>query len=84
MFCHLNTVAAWQTALRAVTYNAAYAYGEQDLKGTLEAGKLADMILVDRDPFVVDPGELPDLRVLAAWKEGELVYGSPVPAPDGS
>jgi len=71
-------------ALRAVTYNAAYAYGEQDLKGTLEAGKLADMILVDRDPFVVDPGELPDLRVLATWKEGELVYGSPVPAPDGS
>ena len=71
-------------ALRAVTYNAAYAYGEQDRKGTLEPGKLADMILVSRNPFTIDPGELKNIEVLATWKEGKLVYGSPDAATGGS
>jgi predicted amidohydrolase YtcJ len=71
-------------ALRAVTYNAAYAYGEQDRKGTLEPGKLADMILVSRNPFTIDPGELKNIEVLATWKEGKLVYGSPDAAAGGS
>jgi predicted amidohydrolase YtcJ len=71
-------------ALRAMTYNSAYAYGEQDRKGTLEPGKLADMILISDNPFSVDVDELQNIDVLATWKEGALVYGSPAAAPDGA
>jgi hypothetical protein len=67
-----------------MTYNSAYAYGEQDQKGTLEPGKLADMILISDDPFSVDVDELQNIDVLATWKEGELVYGTPAAAPDGA
>ena len=62
-------------ALRAVTYNPAWAYGEADRKGTLAAGKLADMILVSKNPYTVDPSELSDIEVLATWKEDRLVHG---------
>ena len=62
-------------ALRAITVNGAYQYGEEDRKGTLEAGKLADLAVLDRDPFAIDPADLRDVRVLATIKEGERVYG---------
>lgn len=61
-------------ALRAITANGAYQYGEEQRKGTLEAGKLADLAVLDRDPFAIDPAELRDVRVLATIKEGERVY----------
>ncbi|MEE3326396.1 MAG: amidohydrolase family protein [Myxococcota bacterium] len=61
-------------ALRAVTYNPAWAYGEADRKGTLSAGKLADMILVSENPYTVDPSEIPDIEILATWKEDRLVH----------
>jgi hypothetical protein len=71
-------------ALRAMTYNSAYAYGEQDQKGTLEPGKLADMILISDDPFAVDTDAIQDIEVLATWKEGALVYTRPGAPPHGS
>lgn len=61
-------------ALRAITYNGAYQYGEEARKGTLEVGKLADMAVLDRDPFAEDPATLRDIRVLATIKEGETIY----------
>jgi predicted amidohydrolase YtcJ len=61
-------------ALRAVTANAAYAYFEEDRKGTLEAGKLADMVILDRSPLAVDPMELRDIRVMETIKEGKTLY----------
>ena len=61
-------------ALRAVTYNAAWAYGEENRKGTLEPGKLADMIVVSSDPFAIDPRELQNIEVLETWKDGAKVY----------
>ena len=65
-------------ALRAVTYNPAWAYGEGDRKGTLSAGKLADMILVSENPYTVDPSKIPDIEILATWKEDRLVHGDPI------
>lgn len=62
-------------ALRGVTCNAAYAYGEEGTKGTLEEGKLADLVLLDRDPLRTAPMQLRDIRVLATLKEGVCLYG---------
>lgn len=61
-------------AMRAITFNGAYQYGEEDLKGTLEAGKLADLVVLDRNPLAVDPREIRDIQVLATIKEGAVIY----------
>ena len=61
-------------AMRAITYNGAYQYGEEADKGTLEAGKLADLVVLDRNPLAVDPREIRDIQVLATIKEGDTLY----------
>ncbi len=61
-------------ALRAVTSGAAYQYHEENKKGTLEAGKLADFIMLDRDPLGIPKEKLRDIRILATFKEGKMIY----------
>ena len=61
-------------ALRAITINAAYEYFEEDAKGTLEPGKLADLAVLDRNPLKIDPMELRDVQVLETVKEGVTVW----------
>jgi len=63
-----------ETALRAYTVNAAWAAGEEDRKGTLAPGKLADLVVLDRDPFAVPPSQLKDLRVMMTLAGGRVVY----------
>ncbi len=63
-----------ETALRAYTIHNAWAAGEEDVKGTLTPGKLADMVVLDRDPFRVPPDELRDLRVLLTLVGGRIVH----------
>ncbi len=63
-----------ETALRAYTVHNAYAAGEEALKGTLEPGKLADIVVLDRDPFGVAPQELKELKVTLTVVGGEIVY----------
>lgn len=63
-----------ETALRAYTVNNAWAAGEEDRKGTLSAGKLADLVVLDRDPFAVPPAQLKDLKVVMTVVGGEVVY----------
>ena len=57
-----------------MTAGAAYAYFEEDRKGTLEAGKAADMVVLNRDPAACTETELADLEVLATVKNGKTVY----------
>jgi predicted amidohydrolase YtcJ len=64
-------------ALRAVTAMAAYQLKEEKTKGTLEAGKLADLVILDRDPLVGDPLTIKDIVVLETIKEGTTVYRHP-------
>ena len=61
-------------ALRAVTADAAWQNFEEDRKGTLEAGKLADMVVLSDDPLAVNPMKIKDIQVLKTIKEGESIY----------
>lgn len=61
-------------ALKGVTINAAYAYHEEDKKGTLEAGKQADMVILDGNPLKADKMKIKDIHVLETIKNGETVY----------
>jgi predicted amidohydrolase YtcJ len=64
-------------ALKAVTDWAAYQYHEEAEKGTLEVGKLADLVVLDRNPLTVDPARIREIRVLETIKEGKTIYTRP-------
>jgi hypothetical protein len=61
-------------ALRAVTVMAAYQIKEEKGKGSLEPGKLADLVIIERNPLKVEPGSIGRIRVLETIKEGQPVY----------
>ncbi len=61
-------------ALKGVTAHAAYAYHEEGQKGTLTAGKLADMVILDRNPLKTEPMQIKDIKVLETVKEGKTLY----------
>ena len=63
-----------EEALKAYTINAAYASFEEKIKGTLEPGKLADFVVLDRDITAVDPAEIWDMKVLQTWVGGKKVF----------
>ena len=64
-------------ALKAITINAAYQYGEQDQKGSIEPGKLADLVILDKNPLKVDPDAIKEVKVLETIKEGKTIYLAP-------
>ena len=66
-----------ETALRAYTVNNAYAAGEEAYKGRLAAGFIADIAVLDQDPFAVDPLRLKDIRVTLTIVDGEIVFQRP-------
>ena len=61
-------------ALKAVTINAAYQYFEEDVKGSIKEGKLADLVILDKNPLKVNPMGIKDIKVLQTLKEGEVIY----------
>jgi hypothetical protein len=61
-------------ALKSITIWGAYQLFEEDKKGTLKEGKLADMVILDKNPLKVDPMTLKDIIVLETIKEGTTVY----------
>ncbi|WP_215224088.1 amidohydrolase [Echinicola shivajiensis] len=61
-------------ALKSITEWAAYQYFEEDSKGTLEPGKLADLVILDKNPLKVNPEEIMNIQVLETIKEGNSVY----------
>jgi hypothetical protein len=61
-------------ALKSITEWAAYQHFEEDIRGTIKEGKLADFVILDKDPLKIDPKELIDLKVLETIKEGQSVY----------
>jgi predicted amidohydrolase YtcJ len=63
-----------EQALRLYTINNAYLHHEEKEKGSLEAGKLADFIIIDRDYLTCPVDEVRDMKVLATVVGGTLVY----------
>ncbi len=64
------------TAIDAYTINAAYAMKQDTTTGSLEAGKRADLIVLDRDILSVDPDTVADTKVLATYLDGRIVYAA--------
>lgn len=63
-------------ALRGYTVNGAWLTREETSKGTIEPGKLADLVVLDKDPLSIDPEQILDLQVLQTYLGGRLVYES--------
>ena len=68
-----QAISLW-AALGAYTREAAIAIHEEDRLGTLEVGKAADLVWVDRDPFAIPVEDLSDVQVLGTWVDGARVY----------
>ena len=61
-------------ALQAITSFAAYEFFDENLKGTLTNGKLADFVILDKNPLKVKPMEIKNIKVVETIKEGKTVY----------
>ena len=61
-------------AIKYYTYGPAYASFEEDIKGTLEVGKLADMVVLSRDLLTIRPGRIIGTKVLYTILGGKIVY----------
>jgi predicted amidohydrolase YtcJ len=68
-----------ETALRAYTVNNAWAADEDDIKGSIATGKVADFVVLERSPFDVAPDDIRDIRVLRTVVGGKTVYDDPGP-----
>ena len=63
-------------ALMAYTKNAAYSSFDENIKGTLESGKLADFVILSEDLFSIEPNKIKDVHVLQTYIGGNKVYVS--------
>jgi predicted amidohydrolase YtcJ len=63
-------------ALKAMTLWPAYQHFEEHTKGSLEVGKLADLVILDKNPLTVDPLTIKDIRVVETIKEGKAIYAA--------
>jgi predicted amidohydrolase YtcJ len=60
--------------LKAMTINVAHQYQEENLKGSITQGKLADLVILDKNPMKVEPVAIKDIMVLETIKEGNTIY----------
>jgi len=65
-----------EEAIRCGTVNGAYASFEENLKGSVQPGQFADLVVLDQDPFKTDPSELVKIRVERTMVGGSWKYES--------
>jgi predicted amidohydrolase YtcJ len=65
------------TALKAITLDAAWQYREERSKGSLEPGKLADLVVLSANPLKAKPDDIRSIKVLETIKEGKTVFKQP-------
>lgn len=61
-------------AIKGFTLGSAYASYDEDIKGSIEVGKLADFIILSDDLYEIDPNSIKDIKVLEVYVDGELAY----------
>ena len=66
-----------EEAIRAVTITPAWAFFEDDIKGSIEVGKFADLVVLGRDILTVDPLKIKDIPVFETMTGGKFVYVNP-------
>jgi hypothetical protein len=59
---------------RSLLIWGAFQHFEEQIKGTLEPGKVADMVVLERNPLKTPPEDLIDISVAATVKGGEVIY----------
>ncbi|MBB6226060.1 hypothetical protein FHS79_000211 [Polymorphobacter multimanifer] len=72
----LNQRVSVTEALVINSLNGAYASKEEDIKGSLTAGKLADYVMLAEDPLTVDPEKIKDIRIIETVTGGRTVYAA--------
>ena len=65
-----------EDAIKAYTFGGAYTTFEENKKGRLMLGQLADMIVLDQDPTTIDPTKIYDIKVLKTISGGKVVFNS--------
>ena len=63
-----------EETVRAYTVGSAYAEFQENVKGSVSAGKLADLVLLSRDIFTIDPNEIENVKVVLTMVDGRVVY----------
>lgn len=61
-------------ALKGITINAAYAYFEENSKGSIKVGKRADLVILDQNPLKIDKMLIRDINILETIKDGKTIY----------
>lgn len=61
-------------ALKGITINAAYQYFEEEIKGSITVGKVADFVILDKNPMKMEKEKLRDIKVLETIKEGNTIF----------
>lgn len=64
----------FEEALHLYTIDAAYTIFEENVKGSIEKGKLADLVVLSRDPWMVEPKEIGDIEVEMTIVGGRVVH----------
>ena len=65
-----------EQAIRVFTLGSAYASFEENIKGSIEVGKLADFVVLSRDPTRASPETIKDIEVETTFIGGEMVYAA--------
>jgi hypothetical protein len=68
-------------ALEAITIDGARMYGEESKKGSIEPGKLADLVILSANPLTVPPAEIEKIKVAETIKDGKTVWKRPADRP---
>ena len=72
---HIENALTREESLRAMTIWAAKSCFEENERGSLEPGKMADFVVLEEDIMTADPLRVPKIKVLQTWIGGEVVYG---------
>ena len=60
--------------MKGITIYAAFQYKVEDILGSIEPGKKADLVVLDKNPLGVSPDELLNIRTERVWIDGKIVW----------